>query len=131
MSQNNRDSGVISAHQPFDLWSISEFGPLNIPLACSWWKMVSVMDVSARHQSLTVSTFLAKTIILPHLPYSPDPDLYNFHLFCKQPSHLQGCHFSNAEDLKIAPLEVLKDVANQDFQKCFKEVTHILKVDVL
>lgn len=54
----------------------------------------------------------------------------------------QGHHFSNAEKVQTATLEVLKDIAKQGFQKCIENLTaaarsvlfhkvHILKVDVL
>lgn len=85
---------------------------------------VLLHDNAPAHRSLLVRNYLAKHNVttLEHPPYSPDLAPADFFLFPRLKSSLKGQRFTDAEEVKEKATKVLKDISENEFQKCFEQL---------
>jgi hypothetical protein len=58
--------------------------------------------------------------MLKHAPYSLDLTLCDFLLFPKLKSFVRGTHFQSFEDIHKKIAELLKELSQNDFRRCFE-----------
>ena len=80
-------------------------------------------DHAPSHNTLSVKQLLpGKNIaVLAHSPYLPDLAPYDFFLFPKTKSMLNGTHFVLVEEAKEKMTELLKSVTENDLHHCFEQ----------
>jgi len=61
---------------------------------------------------------------MPQPPYSPDFSPCEFFLFQKVKSEVKGHHFGSTEDIQSSVTQVLNDIPQNAFQKCYKQWQH-------
>jgi transposase len=57
-------------------------------------------------------------------PYSPDLAPCDYFLFLKVKTVLKGHHFESTEDIQMSVTQVLNDIPQNTFQKCYKQWQH-------
>lgn len=85
---------------------------------------VLLHDNAPAHGSLLVRNYLAKHSVtaLEHPPYSPDLAPADFFLFPRLKTSLKGERFADAEVVKQNATKQLKEITENEFQKCFEHL---------
>jgi len=86
-------------------------------------KFLAKLNKTPAHSAFSTQSFLTekkKTTTLQHSSYSPDLAPRDFYLFPKIKCSLKGTHYQTVDDVKTKTAELLKGLAENDWQHCFQ-----------
>ncbi|VVC29679.1 Protein-tyrosine phosphatase-like,Dual specificity/tyrosine protein phosphatase, N- [Cinara cedri] len=80
-------------------------------------------DNASAHTAISVRQFYTKNYMIPlsHPPFSPDLAPCDFFLFPRMKRYLKGKHSVEVNEVEQKTLEVLKDIKENEFQRCFEQ----------